>query len=192
MRHLFLLEWCFVPNRPAAAASMMGIGAVREALREENRILEVQNELIKLFLALPPSRGEAGTDDSQSDLADAVAPRLRHPKTKTKRTRPRRKPTTPTPCSYEMDSKTAFEKYDFSLPETARDALLLMTCVPERDLRRAARLRLMAILFPRRIDERVAVHEGTPHGILDPRRARVFRRRPSDRPRIFGMWGDGR
>ena len=138
---------------------MIGTDALREALREENRILEIQNELIKLFLALPPSGGEATTDDSQSDLAVVAAPRLQHPKTKTKRRRPARRPTTPTPCSYEMDSKTAFEKYGFSLPETARDALLLMTCVPERDLRRAARLRLMAILFPKRIDERVAVQQ---------------------------------
>ena len=86
--------------------------------------------------------------------------------------RPARKPTTPTPCNYEMDSKTAFEKYDFSLPETARDALLLMTCVPERDLRRAARLRLMAILFPRRIDERAAVQQL--HAFLEEHGATCF------------------
>ena len=159
MRRLFLLEWCFVPNRPAAAAITMGIDALREALREENRLLEVQNELIKLFLGLPPSIGEATTDDSQSDGRAADASRLRTPTTKTKRRRPARKPTTPTPCNYEMDSKTAFKKYGFSLPETALDALLLMTCVPERDLRRAARLRLMTILFPSRIDRHEAVRE---------------------------------
>ena len=151
---------------------MIGTDALREGLREENHILDIQNELIKLFLALPPPGGEAGTDDSQSDLADAAAPRLQHPKVKTKRMRPARKPTTPTPCNYEMDSKTAFEKYDFSLPETARDALLLMTCVPERDLRRAARLRLMAILFPRRIDKRVAVQQL--HAFLEDQGATCF------------------
>ena len=51
-----------------------------------------------------------------------------------------------------MNHETAFEKYGFSLPETARESLLLMLCVPEKDLRRAIRMHLMNLLFPFRID----------------------------------------
>ena len=156
---LSLRERCFVPDRPpAAAANMMGI----VALREENRILEIQNELIKLFLALPPSVADAETGDSRSDGDDrpAVAPHLRTPRARTKRKRPPRRPTTPTGPCYELDSQAAFEKYGFPVPETARDALLLMMCVPEqdmRDLRRAARMCIMWLLFPSHVDEQLAV-----------------------------------
>ena len=131
---------------------IMGTDALLEALRTENRILEAQNELLKLFIGLPPSRGEIA--NSQSDLPDSVpGSRLQQHKAKKKRRRAARKPTVPTPVGYEMDVNAAFEKYGFSLPETARDALLLMMCVPERDLRRAARLRLMTLLFPSRMEK---------------------------------------
>ena len=153
MRHLFLLERSFVPNRQLVPATTMGTDALREALREENRILEIQNELIKLFLDLPPSVGEPAADDAQSDGHDVATPQVRTLRAKTKRKRPARKPTNPTPCNYEMDSRAAFEKYGFSMPESARDALLLMICVLEKDLRRAARLAIMELLFPSHVDK---------------------------------------
>ena len=143
---------------------MMGIDALREALREENRILEIQNDLIRLFLHLPHSIAEAETDDSRSDGGGraVVAPHLQTPRARAKRKRPPRKPTTPTPCDYEMNCQTAFEKYGFSVPETPRDALLLMTWAPEhdlRDLRRAARICMMWLLFPSHVEKHVAVQQ---------------------------------
>ena len=133
-------------------------------LREENRILEMENALIKLFLDLPPSIADAETGDSRSDGDDrpAIAPHLRTPRARTKRKRPPRRPTTPTGPCYELDSHAAFEKYGFPVPETARDALLLMMCVPEqdmRDLRRAARMCIMWLLFPSHVDEQLAVRQ---------------------------------
>ena len=68
----------------------------------------------------------------------------------------------PTGPAYELDSHAAFEKYGFPVPETARDALLLMMCVPEqdmRDLRRAARMCIMWLLFPSHVDEQLAVRQ---------------------------------
>ena len=47
-----------------------------------------------------------------------------------------------------MNPQDAFEKYGFSLPETALESLLLMVCVPELDFRRAARMHMMTLLFP--------------------------------------------
>ena len=156
------LERRCAPNR-AASALMMGTDAIR-TLREENRTLEMENALIKLFLDLPPSIAETETDDSRSDAGGraVVTPHLQTPRARTKRKRPPRKPTTPTPCDYEMDSLSAFEKYCFSVPETARDALYLMMCVPKqdmRDLRRAARMCIMWLLFPSHVEKHIAVHQ---------------------------------
>ena len=140
---------------------MMGTDAIR-TLREENRILEMENAIIKLFLDLPPSIAETEIDDSRNDAGGraVVTPHLQT--LRTKRKRPPRKPTTPTPCDYEMDSLSAFEKYGFSVPETARDALYLMMCVPEqdmRDLRRAARMCIMWLLFPSHVEKHIAVQQ---------------------------------
>ena len=153
----------------ATLHAMFGIAA----LREENELLMVQNSLIKLFLGLPHASNEDTTDESQSDAGGrAVSADARSTTRKPKRRRPPRKPTCKRPDCYEMDPKNAFQKYGISLPETARESLLLMTCVPERDFRRATRMHLMKLLFPSRIGTTEALtildaflreHHGTSH-----------------------------
>ena len=152
---------------------MLGIAA----LREENELLMVQNSLIKLFLGLPhASDGDTTTDESQSDAGGSAASGdARSTARKAKRRRPPRKPTCKRPECYEMDLQNAFQKYGISLPETARGSLLLMTCVPERDFRRATRMHLMNLLFPSRIGTTEALtildtflreHHGTSHAAI--------------------------
>lgn len=58
-----------------------------------------------------------------------------------------------------MDIHAAFAKYGVSPPDSPEDALLVVNSSPHRDLRRAARISLMALLFPRGADEHDAAHK---------------------------------
>ena len=52
-----------------------------------------------------------------------------------------------------MDPEAAFAKYGVSPPDKPQDALLVMSSSSHRDLRRAARISMMELLFPDGADE---------------------------------------
>ena len=132
---------------------MLDIGA----LKQENLMLQTQNSLIALFLGVPPSAAWPTDTSSEDDAASTASLCLDHAKKRPKRIRPARKPTTPTSSSYEMDTHGAFEKYGFSLPSNAEEALMIMLCVSELDFRRAARILCISLLFPSHIERAEAV-----------------------------------
>ena len=117
-----------------------------QALREENYLLQAQNELIALFLALP--KDPRSIDARQGDAVCAANRCLDKPRKLSKRRRPPRRATTPTPPCYEMDPQAAFAKYGVSPPDNPDDALLVMNSSSHRDLKRAARICMMELLFP--------------------------------------------
>ena len=118
-----------------------------EALREENYLLQAQNELIVLFLGLPSDPARS-IDACQRDVVCATDRCLSKPRKLTKRKRPPRKPATPTPSCYAMDPEAAFAKYGVPPPDKPENALLVMSSSSHRDLRRAARISMMELLFP--------------------------------------------
>ena len=116
-----------------------------EALREENYLLQAQNDLIALFLGAEPARS---IDACQGDAVCAANRCLDKPRKLAKRKRPPKRATTSRSPCYAMDPEAAFAKYGVSPPVKPEDALLVMNCSSHRDLRRAARISMMKLLFP--------------------------------------------
>ena len=153
---VYRLAWCSKCALSTAALVLDTAMLDIAVLREENLVLAMQNSLIALFLGLPADAAPP-TDTSEDDAASTTSLCLDHVEKRPKRQRPARKKTTPTPPCYEKNPMHAFEKYGFSLPSNAEEALLIMLCVSELDFRRAARILCISLLFPSRIERTEAI-----------------------------------
>ena len=156
MRHWMRYSWrvspwqmyrcvCSKVSFCTAAPVMMAVEDL-EALREENYLLQAQNELIALFLGLHPD--PRPIDACQGDAVCAANRCLDKPRKLAKRKRPPRRATTSRSPCYAMDPQAAFAKYGASPPDSPEDALLVMNSSSHRDLRRATRICMMELLFP--------------------------------------------